>query len=104
MEGGLLKEKKGREGVLGKTALTFFYLETEQGREGEARRCPGRRQLGPRRRPRCGAKRRGAQGGSIPLPSSSGGGVSRRGDGSGQRPALAAVAVALQLRRGGAQG
>ena len=33
MEGGLLKEKKGREGVLGKTAL-LFYLPTRTRRGG----------------------------------------------------------------------
>jgi len=34
MEGGLLKEKKGREGVLGKTAL-FFHLPTRTRRGTE---------------------------------------------------------------------
>ena len=35
IERGLLIKYRRRDGVLGKTALTFFYLETEQGVRGK---------------------------------------------------------------------
>jgi hypothetical protein len=96
-------EKRRGQGVFGQMAISFLPLDSEQ--RGGWRR-PGRPAGGDCRRPRArrgskdGAKRRGRQGGSIPLPVLGCDGVQGRLGGGGQREVAPAMAAALGSSRG----
>ena len=96
--GGLLIEMQERQGVWANQPLSSSSHRQEQRRGMGGRRRPGRRRPGAWRRSWRGAKGGGGRGEPVPCLTSGRGDIRGPGDGSGRRPALAAVAAALQLR------